>query len=180
MLAGAKRAEFGNRDLEVGEQLEQERLELFVGLVDLVDQQDHLARRRYRAQERTLEQVLAREQMLGDVFPAQSLMLIGLETQELLLIVPLVERARFVESLVALQTDKFGAEHLGQHLRHFGLARAGRPFDEQRLVEREREKDRGLDALVGDIARAPQTVANEFGRDVHLACETSITDRLRF
>ena len=33
------RADLGDRDLEVGEQLEQERLELAVGAVDLVDQQ---------------------------------------------------------------------------------------------------------------------------------------------
>ena len=33
-------AQLGDRDLEVGEQLEQHRLELLVGLVDLVDQQD--------------------------------------------------------------------------------------------------------------------------------------------
>ena len=61
MLAGAQRAEFGNRDLEIGEQLEQKGLELLVGLVDLVDQQDDFARRRNRAQQRALEQVLARE-----------------------------------------------------------------------------------------------------------------------
>ena len=106
-----------------------------------------------RAQQRTLEQVVAREQMLGDLFPAQPLMLIGLQAQELLLIIPFVERARFVETLVTLQPDKFGAEHLGQHLGDLGLARAGRTFDQQRLFEREREKDRGLDALVGDVAR---------------------------
>jgi hypothetical protein len=34
-------AELGDRDLEVGEDLEEHRLELLVGLVDLVDQQHH-------------------------------------------------------------------------------------------------------------------------------------------
>ena len=34
------RAEFGNRDLEVRQELEQERLEFLVGAVDFVDQQD--------------------------------------------------------------------------------------------------------------------------------------------
>ena len=38
-LLGAERAELGNRDREVGEDLEQERLELVVGAVDLVDEQ---------------------------------------------------------------------------------------------------------------------------------------------
>src|SRR5579863_5115259 len=143
MLAGAQRAEFGNRDLEVGEQFEQEGLEFLVRLVDLVDQQDDLARRRYRAQQRALEQVLAREQMIGDFLPAEPLMLIRLQTQKLLLVVPFVERARLVEPLVALQTYKLRAEHLRENLGHFGFSRTRGPFDEQRLVEREREKDRG-------------------------------------
>ena len=37
--AGLDPSQLGDRDLEVGEQLEQHRLELLVGLVDLVDQQ---------------------------------------------------------------------------------------------------------------------------------------------
>ena len=96
-------------------------------------------------------------------------MLIRLETQKLLLVVPFVERARLVESLVTLQPDKLRTEHVGQHLGHFGLARTRRPFNEQRLVERECEKNRGLDALVGDVACAPQAFADEFGDDVHRA-----------
>jgi hypothetical protein len=39
MRARLDRAQLGDRDLEVGEDLEQHRLELLVGLVDLVDQQ---------------------------------------------------------------------------------------------------------------------------------------------
>ena len=38
-LGRAQRAALGNRDLEVGEEFEQERLEFVVGAVDLVDQQ---------------------------------------------------------------------------------------------------------------------------------------------
>ena len=37
---GADRAELGDRHLEVGQDLEQERLEAVVGPIDLVDQQD--------------------------------------------------------------------------------------------------------------------------------------------
>ena len=39
-LTRADRAEFRNRDREVRQELEQERLELIVGAVDLVDQED--------------------------------------------------------------------------------------------------------------------------------------------
>jgi hypothetical protein len=39
-LLRAHGAELGNRDLEFGEQLQQVAFELFVGAIDLVDQQD--------------------------------------------------------------------------------------------------------------------------------------------
>jgi hypothetical protein len=38
------RAHLGDRDLEVAQQLEQERLELELRAIDLVDQEDHLLR----------------------------------------------------------------------------------------------------------------------------------------
>ena len=40
---GADRADLGDRHLEVGQQLEQEGLELLVGAVDLVDEQHRRA-----------------------------------------------------------------------------------------------------------------------------------------
>ena len=72
---GARRARSvpssGTRDLEVGEQLEQKRFELLVGLVDLVDQQERLcAATEIARKQRTLEQVLARKQMLRDAPPS--------------------------------------------------------------------------------------------------------------
>ena len=66
-----------------------------------------------------------------------------------------------------MQANQLGREHLGEDLGDLGLARAGRSFDQERLVEREREEDRGLDALVGDVAGGAQALAHEFGRDVH-------------
>ena len=49
-LVRLDRADLGDRDLEVGQDLEQERLELLVGAVDLVDEQDRArCRRRPRA-----------------------------------------------------------------------------------------------------------------------------------
>ena len=58
-------------------------------------------------------------------------------------------------------------ENFGKHLRDFGLARSGRTLDQQWLVERQREKDRGLDAFVGDIAGAAQTFGDKFSGDIH-------------
>jgi hypothetical protein len=58
-------------------------------------------------------------------------------------------------------------ENFGKHLGDFGLARSRRTLDKQGLVERQREKDRGLDAFVGDIAGAALTFGNKFSSDVH-------------
>ena len=52
------RAELGDRDLEVGEHLEQERLELLVGAVDLVDQQHDRVVRVDRLEQRAADQEL--------------------------------------------------------------------------------------------------------------------------
>ena len=60
----------------------------------------------------------------------------GLDAQQLLLVVPLVERPRLVEALVALQPDQLGAGGLGDGLGQLGLAHAGRAFDEQWLAQR--------------------------------------------
>ena len=66
----AHHAELGHRDRPVGEDLEQERLELVVGAVDLVDQQHRRYRAvvRERAQQRPLhEEPLGVELVLVDL-----------------------------------------------------------------------------------------------------------------
>ena len=65
------------------------------------------------------------------VLPSAAL---GLDAQELLLVVPLVERLGLVEALVALQADQAGAGHLGHRLGQLGLAGAGRALDQDRLA----------------------------------------------
>ena len=59
-LLGADGADLRDGDLEVGEHLEQERLELLVGAVDLVDEQDrrHAVVRLDRLEQRALDQKL--------------------------------------------------------------------------------------------------------------------------
>ena len=69
------------------------------------------ARRGDGAQQRALEEVVAREDVVLDVVPRPSLGAVGLDAQQLLLVVPLVERARLVEPLVALEADQLGVEH---------------------------------------------------------------------
>src|SRR4029077_15085494 len=74
-VARRDRAELRHAHLEVAQDLEQERLELRIGLVDLVDQEDDAPGRDDRAQQRTLEQELAREDVARDVLPAAAVRL---------------------------------------------------------------------------------------------------------
>ena len=168
-----ERAELGDRDLEVAQHLEQERLELRIGLVDLVDQEHHPARRGDRAQQRPLEQVVEREDVVRDVFPVPALAAIGLDPEQLLLVVPLEQRARLVEALVALQAQQVGPEHAGEHLAELGLARSGRALGEQRLLQRERQEERRLDARRGDVARVAQSLPHLLEGERHRAIRSA-------
>ena len=111
MGARLDHAQLGDRDLEVGEDLEQHRLELLVGLVDLVDQQHDRARARRSPQQRPGEQELLAEDVAARRIPAGLGLLLGLglDPQQLLAVVPLVERLGLVEALVALEADQLAA-----------------------------------------------------------------------
>ena len=64
----------------------------------------------------------------------------GLNPQQLLAVVPLVERLRFVEPFVALQPHQLAAERLGQRLGQLCLADAGRTFNKNWFAKLDREK----------------------------------------
>jgi hypothetical protein len=124
-LAGRlDRAELGNGDLEVREHLEQQALDLDVGLVGLVDEQNRRLGLPDRGQQRAGEQELLGEDVVVGFFPR--LLTGGLDAQQLLAVVPLIERARLVESLVALQPHQPGGGGGCDGLRQLGLAGAGR------------------------------------------------------
>ena len=79
-----------------------------------------------------------------------------LRVEELLRILPLVERLGLVEPLVALQANELGRERRGQRLGELGLADAGRPLDEDRLLHAVGEVDRGGDAAVAHVVVGAQ------------------------
>ena len=89
-----------------------------------------------------------------------SLCAVGLDAQQLLLVVPLVERLGLVEALVALQADEPGAGHLGHGLGQLGLAGAGRPLDEHRLAEPVGQEHHAGDAVVGQVGHVVQLLAH--------------------
>ena len=85
-------AELRDAHLEVGEQLQQERLEFLVGAVDLVDQQHRRLFAPDRSKQRALQQVALGEDVLLDRIGILADSFARLDGEELALIVPLVER----------------------------------------------------------------------------------------
>ena len=60
------RPEFRDRDLEIGEELQQKRLELLVGAIDFVDQQYRRCLAADRCEQRTLQQIALRKNLRLD------------------------------------------------------------------------------------------------------------------
>ena len=71
-------------------------------------------------------------------------------------VVPLIDRGRDVEALVALQPDQPAAERRRQHLGDLGLADAGLAFEEQRPAHLERQEQHGRERPVGEIVAAAE------------------------
>ncbi len=148
---GFDAAELGDRDLEIGEDLEEHGLELLVGLVDLVDEQDDGVGAGDGRHQRPLQEEVLAEDVALDVLPA-GVVGLGLDTQQLLAVVPLVERLGLVESLVALQAHEAAIEVAGQSLGQFGLTHPGRPLDEDGLAEHGGQKGDERGRLAGQVA----------------------------
>ena len=161
---GGDGAELRDRHLEVREHLEQQPLDLDVGLVDLVDEQHRRLLAPDRGQQRPGEQELLGEDVVVGLRPRRVVALRSLDAEQLLLVVPLVERPRLVEALVALQPDQVGAGRPADRLGQLGLADAGRTLDEQRLLERAGEVRRGRGRRVGEVADLAQPGGGVVGR----------------
>src|SRR5262249_60081914 len=125
----------------VREHLEQERLELRLGLVDLVDEQHDGLLRLDRRQKRPWGEEAVREERvllagdLGDRVGERGrvgdeladALAQKLRVEQLLGVLPLVERLAFVESLVSLKADERTRRDLRERLRQLGLSDARRP-----------------------------------------------------
>ncbi len=85
---------------------------------------------------------------------------IGLDAEQLLLVVPLVERLALVEPLVALQPDEPGAGELGDRLRELRLASARRPLDQHRLLQAVCEVHDSGDAVVGQVVHVTKALTD--------------------
>jgi hypothetical protein len=148
------RPDLGDRDLEVREDLEQEGLELVVGAVDLVDEQDDGLLGGDRLQQRTADEEVGPEELLLVDRP----LLRGADVQQLAGVVPLVDGVGDVEALVALKADQPGAAGARQRLGQLGLADAGLALQEQRLLDRQRQEDGRREAPLGQVGLAQERV----------------------
>jgi hypothetical protein len=151
--------ELGNRYLEVRQQLEQHRLELLIGLVDLVDQQHDGLLGGDRVHQRPREQKLLAEDVVLHLVPAGAPAL-GLDAQQLLAVVPLIQGLGLVEALVALEPDEPSVEDLRQRLGELGLADTRRTLDEDRLAELVCEEGDERGRLRGKVADLAQTLGD--------------------
>jgi SEC-C motif-containing protein len=151
------RAQLGDRDGEVGEDLQQERLELVVGPVHLVDEQ-HAGGVLERLQQRSGEQeapvVEGGLELLGVVGGVRGLG--GPQVEELAAEVPVVERLAGLETLVALQPVDRPSGDLRQRVGQRGLADPGLALQEQGPVHDQREVGSGGQPLVRKVTRALQ------------------------
>ena len=156
---GPQGAELGDGHRVVGQDLEQERLELVVGPVDLVDEQH---RRRPFAvvdgrQDGPADQEPLGVQLVlqvGAQRPARRLGgdRRGPQVQQLAGVVPLVDGLGHVDALVALQAQQLAAGPRREDLGHLGLAHAGLALEQQRPVEDQGQEDRRGQALVGQVS----------------------------
>ena len=179
---GAERTELGHGDLEVGEELEQVRLELLVGSIDLVDEQH---RRRAipgdRLEERALDQEPLAVDPLARLAPA-AFTLGEAYFEDLPRVIPVIDRGRDVEAFIALKPDQLPVERGCESLRDLGLAHTGLALDEQGLPQAKRKKQRDREGAIGDIALAVERACHLFdgahGRRFHdSGCYERVTRR---
>jgi hypothetical protein len=166
-----ERRQLRDGDGVVGQDLEQERLELVVGPVDLVDEED--GRRvppvvdgpqERPADEEPLGVQLVLEILLGDTPTPGSGpgRLDGPQVEELAGVVPLVDGLGGVDALVALQAQELAARPAGEDLGDLGLADAGLALEEQRPAQAQREEDGRGEALVRQVLVAGEGLADLF------------------
>jgi hypothetical protein len=164
LLGGRDRPELGDGDLEVRQHLQEQPLDLDVGLVDLVDEQHRRLLSPDRRQQRAGEQELLGEDVVVGLRPLLGVVAGGLDPQQLLLVVPLVQRAGLVQALVALQPHQVGARGPGHRLGQLGLADPRRTLDQEGLLQGPREVRRRGGHGIGEVPGLVQPGGGVSGR----------------
>ena len=102
-----------------------------------------------RAQQRPRDEELLGEQLLlGDLGTGR---LRGADPQQLPRVVPLIERLRGIDPLVALQANQLRAQRFGQRLGRLGLADPRLALEQEGLGQAQGEEERRRQARVGQV-----------------------------
>ena len=159
-LARADRAELGDGHLKVGQELEQERLELVVGPVDLVDQQHRgpLVVVLDGVEQRAADHELAAEDVAHPLGGGGVGRLQRPDVEHLAGVVPVVEGVGDVDALVALEADQARVQHVGQRLRALGLADARLTLEQHRLAQGQRDAHHRGEPAVGQVGALAQSL----------------------
>ena len=172
------RPDLGNRDLKIRENFEKKRFELLIRFIDLVDEQHGAVLLAERREERArFEKLLGEKHVVeiadllerfGDRLDSTQARAVrifeNLRVEELLAVLPLVQRLRFVEPLVTLHPNERKIEVVGGGARELRLPDAGRSFHEDRLAQVAGEIDGRRRLAIADIVRADQSGLNGLDR----------------
>ena len=156
--------------MKVGEHFQQVGLELVIGTIDFIDEQHRcstIARLDGPQQGTTHEKTLVVQFALqtSGVFAGRfTTGFSGTQVQQLTRIIPVVHRLARIDAFVALQTDEFAATQGGEHLGKFGLADTGFTFEQERALQRQRQKYRSGETLVSEISRLGESITHLLNR----------------
>ena len=169
---GFDRADLGDRDLKVRQQLEQKRFELVIGAIDLVDQEHgwNLVVAGNRVEQWSALQEARPEQLVKYFFalPSVTGRLKRADIQHLARVGPVVECMGDVDSFVTLETNQSSTKRVGNDLCELGLANARLAFEQHGLAELESKMHRRGEAAVGQIGPFGERLLHAVDRCSHL------------
>src|SRR5690606_7553575 len=161
-VVGGDRPDLGDGHLEIGQQLEEEGLELLIGPIQLVDQEhgaSPIATRLDRLQEWACDEKVPAHDVLGADVAAPGLDEADLE--HLAGVVRCVKGLAHVQSLVALEPDQLLACHVAEDFGDLGLADTRLAFEEEGPTQLQGEVD-GDDQVVSRQVVAGFQCARQF------------------
>src|SRR5262245_28018242 len=90
-----------------------------------------------------------------------------LRVEKLLGVLPLIERLGFIEPFIALEPNQLHSQGTRQHLTQLGFAYAGRPLDQNRLLQLASEIDHRSNILIANVTLVAQARDNIIHRLKH-------------
>ena len=127
---------------------------------------------------RSREQELLAEDVLLDGLPTGARGL-GLDAQELLAVVPLIQRLGLIQALVALQANQLAAEKARERLGELGLADTRRSLHKHGLAELRREERDERGGVAREVADGAQALGDFGGGEGSLGGHRRGNDRGR-